>query len=433
MEEYLFSIIIPVYNNANFLEKCIKSVLNQKIKDVQVILVNDRSTDGSEKICKKYRKKFNLSLINNKKRLGVSISRNNGIKLAKGKYIVFLDSDDYLLKNSLIKLKKIILKSSFPDVVLNNCKRNRIPPNFNYILNFFDNKIKKRNQFFFILNKNKIVLNECWNLVISKKLIIKNKIFFKKIKIAEDICFIIKVFLLMKNILINKNAILFNRSRLGTLKHTLGVEAAYSYIVTLAELSKLLMQYSNIDFIKKYLEFRIHKIIFYLGTYLMLLNKNETIQLSIKIRNFIKEVNFLKKTSISKKIIYILRSKTPLDVITNHQRFVNNRVMSSLKRHYYSFTSASIFCADMAGKAVVKILKKNKIPIDEIYDDDLIFKGKKIYSIPIKILPKKKFIPHEIKKKIFIVCNFEKKTFLNISRKLIKKGLSKDQILHLHF
>ena len=55
MEEYLFSIIIPIYNNANFLEKCIKSVLNQKIKDVQVILVNDRSTDGSEKICRKYR------------------------------------------------------------------------------------------------------------------------------------------------------------------------------------------------------------------------------------------------------------------------------------------------------------------------------------------------------------------------------------------
>jgi len=413
--------------------------LNQKIKDVQVILVNDRSTDGSEKICKKYRKKFNLSLINNKKRLGVSISRNSGIKLAKGKYIVFLDSDDYLLKNSLIKLKKIILKSSFPDVILNNCKRNRIPHNFNYILNFFDNKIKKRNQFFFILNKNKIVLNEVWNLVISKKLIIKNKIFFKKIKIMEDICFIIKLFLLMKNILINKNAILFNRSRLGSLKHTLGVEATYSYIVTLAELSKLLIQYSNIDCIKKYLEFRIHKLIFYLGSYLMLLNKNETIQLSIKIRNyikirnFIKEVNFLKKTSISKKIIYILRSKTPLDILTNHQRFVNNRVMSSLKRQYYSFTSVSIFCADMAGRAVVKILKNNEIPIDEIYDDDLIFKGKKIYSIPIKILPKKKFIPHEIKKKIFIVCNFEKKTFLNISRKLIKKGLSKDQILYLHF
>ena len=57
------------------------------------------------------------------------------------------------------------------------------------------------------------------------------------------------------------------------------------------------------------------------------------------------------------------------------------------------------------------------------------FIGQKLLSL----LPKKKFIRHEIKKKIFIVCNFEKKTFLNISRKLIKKGLSKDQILYLHF
>ena len=85
-------------------------------------------------------------------------------------------------------------------------------------------------------------MNECWNLVISKKLIIKNKVFFQNIKIAEDIGFIIKVFLLMKNIVVNKNALLFHLSRLDSLKHTLGVEAAYSYIVTLAELSKLLIK-----------------------------------------------------------------------------------------------------------------------------------------------------------------------------------------------
>jgi len=433
MEEYLFSIIIPIYNNANFLEKCIKSVLNQKIKDVQVILVNDRSTDGSEKICKKYRKKFNLNLINNKKRLGVSISRNNGIKLAKGKYIVFLDSDDYLLKNSLIKLKKIILNNKFPDVVLNNCKRNRIPSNFNYILNLFGNKIKKRDQFFSILNKNKIILNECWSLVISKKLIIKNKVFFQKTKIAEDIGFIIKVFLLMKNIVVNKNALLFHLSRLDSLKHTLGVEAAYSYIVTLAELSKLLKKYENIYFISKYLEFRILRIIFYLGSYVTILNKRETVELSLRIKNFVKEIKILKNTHLSRKINFNLKSKSSLDMIASHQNFVNKRVMLIFKKKFIDFTNISIFCADMAARAVVKIFKKNKISINSIYDEDSIFKRQKISNIPIKILTKKKFGINNLEKKMFIVCNFDKNTFTNISKKLIKRGLTKNKIFHLYY
>jgi hypothetical protein len=318
-------------------------------------------------------------------------------------------------------------------VVLNNYKRNRIPSNFNYVLNLVGNKIKKRDQFFSILNKNKIVLNECWNLVISKKLIIKNKVFFQNIKIAEDIGFIIKVFLLMKNIVVNKNALLFHLSRLDSLKHTLGVEAAYSYIVTLAELSKLLKKYENIYFISKYLEFRILRIIFYLGSYLTILNKRETLELSLRIKNFIKEIKILKNTSLSRKVNFILKSKNSLDMITSHQNFVNKRVMLVYKKKYIDFTNISIFCADMAARAVVKIFKKNKISINSVYDEDLIFKGQKISNIPIKILTKKKLSINKLKKKIFIVCNFDKNTFTNISKRLIKSGLTKNKIFHLYF
>ena len=110
---FFFSIIIPVYNAAKFIDKCIKSIFNQEFDDVQVILINDCSTDGSREICNKYKKKYNLNLIEHKHRLGVAISRNDGIKIAKGKYIIFLDSDDFLINNCLIKLKKIILKTKF--------------------------------------------------------------------------------------------------------------------------------------------------------------------------------------------------------------------------------------------------------------------------------------------------------------------------------
>jgi NADH/NAD ratio-sensing transcriptional regulator Rex len=87
----------------------------------------------------------------------------------------------------------------------------------------------------------------------------------------------------------------------------------------------------------------------------------------------------------------------------------------------------------MAARAVVKIFKKNKISINSVYDEDLIFKGQKISNIPIKILTKKKLSINKLKKKIFIVCNFDKNTFTNISKRLIKSGLTKNKIFHLYF
>ena len=80
MNESFFSIIIPIYNTAKFLDKCIKSIFDQKFDDVQVILINDCSTDGSREICEKYKKKFKSKLINHKRRMGVAKSRNDGMK-----------------------------------------------------------------------------------------------------------------------------------------------------------------------------------------------------------------------------------------------------------------------------------------------------------------------------------------------------------------
>ena len=100
ISNYFFSVIIPVYNSELFLKKAVSSILQEKIKDIEIILVNDRSDDRSLQICRNFKKKNkNIVLINNKKNLGPAETRNKGIKKAKGDYIVFLDSDDYFIKN----------------------------------------------------------------------------------------------------------------------------------------------------------------------------------------------------------------------------------------------------------------------------------------------------------------------------------------------
>ena len=105
----LVSVIIPVYNVESYLSRCLDSVLNQTYKDIEIILIDDGSTDNSLKICNKYQKKDKRIKVISNTNHGVSYTRNCGIDAAKGNYIIFIDSDDYIdnrmieiLYNSLI-------------------------------------------------------------------------------------------------------------------------------------------------------------------------------------------------------------------------------------------------------------------------------------------------------------------------------------------
>ena len=123
----LFSVIIPVFNTEKYLKKCIKSVLTQKHSQTEIIIVEDCSTDKSLKICNSYKKNSLVKIIRNKKNLGVAKSRNNGIFAARGKYLLFLDSDDWLYPNSLSDLEKIVITRSKPDVIIGRYNSDGFP------------------------------------------------------------------------------------------------------------------------------------------------------------------------------------------------------------------------------------------------------------------------------------------------------------------
>lgn len=98
----MVSVIIAVFNKEKYLNKCISSVLQQTYQDFEIVLVNDGSTDGSNEIIKKYTLNFPGKVTNiEKENGGVSSARNSGISIAKGKYITFLDADDYIEKHYL--------------------------------------------------------------------------------------------------------------------------------------------------------------------------------------------------------------------------------------------------------------------------------------------------------------------------------------------
>lgn len=98
------SVIIPVYNSEKYLEQCLDSVLEQSLKEIEIIVVNDGSTDKSPQILDEYKKKDERLIVVHKQNEGVSVARNQAISIAKGKYISFVDSDDWLRADALEKL-----------------------------------------------------------------------------------------------------------------------------------------------------------------------------------------------------------------------------------------------------------------------------------------------------------------------------------------
>jgi len=120
----LITLIIPVYNKQRYIKYSLDSLIVQNLKDIEVIIIDDGSTDKSKEICKKYAKKYKFKLIVQKNK-GVSAARNKGIDIAKGKWITFMDADDTYKKNYFDIMKKAIDKAEKEkiDVINSNLYR----------------------------------------------------------------------------------------------------------------------------------------------------------------------------------------------------------------------------------------------------------------------------------------------------------------------
>lgn len=181
----LVSIIIPIYNAQSFLSKCIDSILKQTYKNYELILVNDASIDNSKSICEFYLKKDSRILyIENAINIGVSATRNKGLKIAKGEYITFCDNDDIVSPNWLQHLVNSILHNNN---ILPICA---ISENINILGNRKNTLIPHQK----ILNKEKYysfnqigIAGYIWNTIYRKKIIDQYNIHFRSRRDIGDI------------------------------------------------------------------------------------------------------------------------------------------------------------------------------------------------------------------------------------------------------
>lgn len=127
-KEGLISVIVPVYNQEKYLDKCINSILNQTYKDIEIIIINDGSTDTSGEICDNYALRYSNVKVFHQKNQGLSMARNNGLKKANGKYISFIDSDDHIDIDMYEVLIKFMIEY---DLDIINCNFHDKSPEFN--------------------------------------------------------------------------------------------------------------------------------------------------------------------------------------------------------------------------------------------------------------------------------------------------------------
>ena len=186
-----FSVIIPVYNVEQYLNQCVCSVLNQAFSDYEIILVDDGSTDNSGKMCNTCADKYCSVSVIHKANGGLSDARNAGIREAKGTYILFIDSDDYIAEGSLERIANRIHNSNqMPDVIFLDAVKvypdgEMVPMCDGYDLNAIDGK-SHIEVLQHIAALPKYPGSACTK-AIKRSVIVDNNLFFQEGLLSEDI------------------------------------------------------------------------------------------------------------------------------------------------------------------------------------------------------------------------------------------------------
>ncbi|AIY84469.1 glycosyltransferase family 2 protein [Clostridium baratii] len=190
-ENKKISIIVPVYNAERTVERCIKSLINQTYKDLEILLIDDGSKDKSLEICNKYKEIDNRINVISKKNSGVSSTRNLGIKKSTGKYIQFVDSDDYI-DNTMCERLISKIENSKCDFLICGYKNVDDMGNFNGDIYYDDRTFKTlkdmNGHFEKMYSKN--LINTPWNKLYIKEFIIDG--FDEDISLGEDLLFNLK-------------------------------------------------------------------------------------------------------------------------------------------------------------------------------------------------------------------------------------------------
>lgn len=302
-DEKLISIIIPVYNVAKYLPRCIESVLNQSHREFEAIFINDGSLDNSLEILQEYSKNDNRIKIIDKKNEGSGEARNRGLRKSKGKYISFIDSDDWVDRDYL-RLMYEEMENSDSDMIMCNPIMAYDDENKNKNLRtgkFSEINLKK--------NPEKIVdilgMPVLWNKLYKNKIIEENEINFSKLIIGEDLEFLYRVILNSKKISkVEKNLYFYYQNVNSITKSKFNEKKLNDIFYVLDKIERILTDKISLKYFDRYKVIYIYGALGYLDQIKDIDIRNRFLK---KSKNKVKQLSVLNILgSIKNSIIYIL-------------------------------------------------------------------------------------------------------------------------------
>lgn len=238
------SIIIPVFNSEKFITQCMESVLNQTMEDIEIIVVNDGSTDRSFEILTKLEEEFDHMILLNQENRGQAKARNRAIEHATGDYLAFVDSDDFIEPNMVEQMYSGAIQNEV-DIVI--CNWNRVDVTGRVIENKdhseYDQKIMTREEIvrLFLCHDHELVEGFSFNKLIKRSILIENQITYPNMA-YEDIPMIFSI-LTKINTCLYLNQILYHYvQHQDSITHTKSIRNIEHFTIAIKRVKEILIQ-----------------------------------------------------------------------------------------------------------------------------------------------------------------------------------------------
>lgn len=269
----LISLIIPCYNAERSLEKCLNSVVQQSYKNLEIIIVDDGSADGTSTIYKKFESRDERIKIIKQENSGVSKARNRGVKSAAGEYICFVDSDDWVEPDYCSELYNSLIKEN-ADIAIVEASYEDADGNIVYIKPTSEEKIIDGKRALALLLEDNVIQSHPWGKL-YKVSFFKNVNFPENLKCFEDYSTLFKIFDKAVKVVKSNRQLYHYIQHDDSLSHNLSPETAYHFYLSIMDVFKFWQSTTEVENDPKITKNIVRKLLMVLKRILRQTNNNE--------------------------------------------------------------------------------------------------------------------------------------------------------------
>lgn len=417
------SIVVPVHNVARYLPSTLDSILGQRCAGIEVVLVDDRSTDESGAICDRYAEQHpGVRVLHLPENQGVAQARNQGLAAATGDYVLFVDGDDCLLPGSLERVRGEIGGLGDIDVVI--CRYHSESKVLSNAAMFPQGAAGRKLEAEVVLRHltgTGFYLDHCWPYVINRALIERHKVRFIRSMIAEDAEYIVRILTLASSAAYHDGEFYLYRERDGSLKNSKGVAPTVSFLIVAKAMRQVLERDARTVAQREFVESQIRHTLGVFSARLSLLEDAELEAMSAGLgrQDLPVEIAGASPGSVADALM-AYRDSTDAATLALVSAAQNRPVF--------------IYCAGPTAQSVIRALRRACYDVRAIIDDNTAFKGRAMLDVPIVGGEHLEALSASERAAAFIVICIQKwAAYEKIAASLKQRGFQPDQIVHRIF